>query len=166
MVTSLWIAVTSRSYAMCSRANPGASYTPRLFASMMRFSIWSLMPSPCRPPISFAASTRSTSDSKVRPLTATGHPSWNRTETSSGAMSTAGSQWATPMIGDTISMLTARLSNDFASCVAPQKLAHLGPTAQLGDELRIETRLVDAHVRVHQQRVPVEPLDVVALVRA
>ena len=43
--------------------------------------------------------------------------------TSSAAMSTDGSQWATPMIGATISIVVDSDSSDFASCVAPQMLA-------------------------------------------
>ena len=47
---------------------------PRLLASMTRFSIWSDMPSPCRPPISFTACTSSTGSSYCFPSTATGRP--------------------------------------------------------------------------------------------
>ena len=43
--------------------------------------------------------------------------------------------------------------------------AHLPAAAELADERRVEPRLVDAQVRVGQQPVPVEPLDVVALER-
>ena len=79
-------------------------------------------------------------------------------------------------------------SSDFASCVAPQmlasveyafsvrvavrevvrdeELAHLLAPAELVDEVVVEPRLVDAQVGVDQQPVPVEPLDVVALVGA
>src|SRR5690606_5725226 len=44
-----------------------------------------------------------------------------------------------------------------------EPLAHLGPAAQLLDELGIQPRLVDAQAGVAQQTVAVEPLDVVAL---
>ncbi|CAB5011919.1 unannotated protein [freshwater metagenome] len=47
-----------------------------------------------------------------------------------------------------------------------EELAHLGAATQLGDEIVIEPRLVDAQLRVHQQAVAIEALDVVALVRA
>ena len=47
---------------------------------------------------------------------------------------------------------------------ADEELAHLGPAAELGDELRIEPRLVDAQAAVDEQPVAVEALDVVALV--
>ena len=47
---------------------------------------------------------------------------------------------------------------------ADEELAHLGPAAELGDELGVEPRLVDAQVGVHEQAVAVEALDVVALV--
>ena len=45
-----------------------------------------------------------------------------------------------------------------------QPFAHLGPAAQLGHELPVQPGLVDAQPRVGQQAVTVEPLDVVALV--
>ena len=45
-----------------------------------------------------------------------------------------------------------------------EELAHLGAAAELVDERRVEPRLVDAQVRVDQQAVAVEALDVVALV--
>ena len=73
--------------------------------------------------MALAAITRSTRESNVSPLMATGQPSSKRTDTSSVTISTFGSQWATPMIGVTISMLVASSSSDFASWVAPQMLA-------------------------------------------
>ncbi len=90
---------------------------------MMRFSIWSDMPRPWRPPITLASWTRATGSSYDVPLIATGRPSWNRMVTSSAAMSTAGSQNLTPMIGSTVSRETSRCSSVFASWVAPQMLA-------------------------------------------
>ena len=90
------------------------------------------------------------------------------------------------MIGSTISILVASSSSDLASWVAPQmlasveyafsvgsrygrsrgdeELAHLGPAAELVDELLVEPRLVDPQRRVDEQAVAVEALDVVALV--
>ena len=47
-----------------------------------------------------------------------------------------------------------------------QELAHLGAAAELVDEVVVEPRLVDAQVRVDEQAVAVEALDVVALVGA
>ena len=44
-----------------------------------------------------------------------------------------------------------------------EPLAHLGPAAELVDELRVEPGLVDPQRGVGQQPVAVEPLDVVAL---
>ena len=92
------------------------------------------------------------------------------------------------MIGSTSSIPTDSSSSAFASCVAPQmlasveyafslgsrygrpraseELAHLGPPAELADEVLIEPRLVDPQRRVDEQPVAVEALDVVALVRA
>ena len=96
---------------------------PRLLASMMRFSIWSLMPRPWRPPIVLASITRATWSENSVPLMATGQPSSKRTVTSSGSIDTSGRQWATPMIGSTISIPVASSSSALASCVAPQMLA-------------------------------------------
>ena len=95
---------------------------PRLFASITRFSIWSDMPSPCRPPIAFAVRISSTGSSMRTPSIATGMPSSKATVTVSGWMS-APFQWATPMIGSTIFMLVASSSRSFASCVAPSRFA-------------------------------------------
>ena len=96
---------------------------PRDLASMIRFSIWSDMPSPCRPPTSLASWTSATGSVKSTPLIATGRPWTKRTVTSSAAISTAGSQNFTPMIGSTVSSETSRCSRVLASWVAPQMLA-------------------------------------------
>ena len=96
---------------------------PRDLASMMRFSIWSDMPMPCRPPISLTSWTSSTGSSYCLPLTATGRPLSNLIVTSSVSMCTSGSQNFTPMIGSTVSSETSRCSRVFASWVAPQMLA-------------------------------------------
>ncbi len=96
---------------------------PRDFASMMRFSIWSDMPRPCRPPMVLASWTSSTGSSYRLPLMATGRPASNRTVTSSVSMGTEGSQNFTPMIGVMLSRETSRCSRVFASWVAPQMLA-------------------------------------------
>ena len=45
-----------------------------------------------------------------------------------------------------------------------EPLGHLRAAAELGDEVRVEPRLVDPQRRVGEQAVAVEPLDVVALV--
>ena len=63
---------------------------PRLLASMMRFSIWSDMPRPWRPPIALASWTSSTRSGNSRPPSATGQPSAKRTVTRSGAIGDAG----------------------------------------------------------------------------
>ena len=96
---------------------------PRLLASITRFSIWSDMPSPCRPPTAFAVRISSTGSAIVVPSIATGNPRANSIVTTSGSMSTAGSQCATPMIGSTIFIEVASSSRSFASCVAPSRLA-------------------------------------------
>ena len=49
--------------------------------------------------------------------------------------------------------------------VVDEPLAHLVAAAELGDEVGVEPRLVDAQVGVGEQAVAVEPLDVVALER-
>ncbi len=98
----------------------------------------------------------------------------------------AGSQWATPMIGSTIFMLVPRCSRSFASCVAPSRLASveyaLSTEAPCGmprsashslisrrppsseTNFVVEPRLVDPQARVREQAVAVEALDVVPLV--
>ncbi len=96
---------------------------PRLLASMIRFSIWSDMPSPCRPPIALASRTSATGSSNSAPLIATGRPTSNRIRTSSDPIDTDGSQNGTPMIGSTISMDVFRYSSCLASWVAPQMFA-------------------------------------------
>ena len=92
------------------------------------------------------------------------------------------------MIGLTIDTPRSRNSRSFASWVAPRMFelveyalsalirysrpapsevgGHLGPAAQLVDEILVQPRLVDPKLRVDEQPVAVEPLDVVALVRA
>ncbi len=90
---------------------------------MMRFSIWSLMPRPWRPPIALASMTSATASSNRRPLSETGRPISKPTVTSSVAISTDGSQYLTPMMGSTVSRETFRSSRVLASCVAPQMLA-------------------------------------------
>lgn len=57
------------------------------------------------------------------PLTVTGRPCSKPIVTSSGAISTSGSQNRTPMMGSTVSMPVSRCSSVLASCVAPQMLA-------------------------------------------
>ena len=94
---------------------------PRLFASMIRFSIWSHMPRPWRPPIAFASSSNATSSANVAPLSATGRPSSKRTLTVSAFTATSSRQNATPMIGSTMRMPRSRNSRSFASWVAPSR---------------------------------------------
>ena len=47
--------------------------------------------------------------------------------------------------------------------VLDEPLAHLGPAAELADEVGVQPRLVDPQAGVGEQTVAVEPLDVVAL---
>lgn len=96
---------------------------PRLLASMTRFSIWSDMPSPWRPPIALASMTRSTEEENSLPLMVTGRPCSKPMVTSSVSICTDGSQNLTPMMGSTVSRPVSRCSRVFASWVAPQMLA-------------------------------------------
>ena len=73
--------------------------------------------------MALASNTRSTWESNAAPLRVVGQPSVNPMVTSSVAISTSGSQWATPMIGVTSSIEVPRSSSAFASWVAPQMLA-------------------------------------------
>ena len=161
---------------------------PRLLASMMRFSIWSLMPRPCRPPMRLASRISSTGSAKSTPLSATGRPSSKRTLTRSRLISTSSRQNATPMIGlddrhagrEVLEVLglvrgaehvrVGRVRLLGRHLVAEAGLLHerrhLGAAAELVDELLVEPGLVDPERRVGQQAVAVEPLDVVALVGA
>ena len=161
---------------------------PRLLASMIRFSIWSDMPRPWRPPIALASVHQvDRRSANSLPLIATGRPWSKPTVTSSAAISTDGSQNRTPMIGSTISMPVSRCSSGLglvggapdvgvggvrllgavavrAGRARASHSRHLRAAAELGDEVGVEPRLVDAQVRVGEQAVAVEPLDVVALV--
>ena len=161
---------------------------PRDLASMIRFSIWSDMPRPCRPPISLASCTRRRPRSSyVVPLTATGRPRSKRTVTSSGSIATVGVPelhahdrldglqrdvevleglglvGGAPDVGvGGVGLLGAVA---VGQVVRGEPLAHLVPAAELGDEVGVEPGLVDAQVGVGEQAVAVEPLDVVALER-
>ena len=92
---------------------------PRLLASMTRFSIWSLMPKPWRPPMRLASRKSETSESKRLPLSATGTPCSQVTVSLSVSIFVAGFQCATPMMGVTTIIDLSRCSRSFASCVAP-----------------------------------------------
>ena len=156
---------------------------------MIRFSIWSLMPRPWRPPIALASMHEL--DAVVERLAVDrDRPALReaRRATTSGSISTPGSQWATPMIGSTMSidrveqlellrlvrgapdvrvgrvrlLGASRGRADRAS--VSHSLISAAP-AELVDELGVQPRLVDAQVRVGEQPVAVEALDVVALVR-
>ena len=151
----------------------------------MRFSIWSLMPSPCRPPIALASSTRATGSSRT-PLIATGRPRSNctrdvlrrdrhrlvpvrdahdRLDDLDGGVQVLeplGLVGGAPDVGVGGVRLLGR--GAVGQVAGQQPFAHLGPAAQLGHELPVQPGLVDAQPGVGQQAVAVEPLDVVALV--
>src|ERR1700753_3848641 len=138
---------------------------PRLLASMIRFSIWSDMPRPCRPPMALASITRSTAVANSLPLMETGRPWANAIVTSSAGISTSGSQNLAPMIGSTSPIPVSRGSSDLGSgggppilgavqgalCVAArvgqaggaQPLRHLLAAAELVVEVGVQPRLVD-----------------------
>ena len=90
---------------------------------MTRFSIWSLMPRPWRPPAALQAVNSSKRDAYRLPFRLTGSPCSKATVTSSGSMRTSAFQKATPMIGLTIRIPLSRNSRSFASWVAPRQLA-------------------------------------------
>jgi hypothetical protein len=73
--------------------------------------------------MALASSTRSTAEGNSLPLIDTGRPRAKPIVTSSVAISTAGSQNGTPMIGWTVSTPVSRCSRVLASWVAPQMLA-------------------------------------------
>jgi hypothetical protein len=71
---------------------------------MTRFSIWSLMPRPWRPPMRLASRNSSTRDANRLPLIEVGQPCSKPIVTSSAAIATSGRHGATPMIGSTMRM--------------------------------------------------------------
>ena len=160
---------------------------PRDLASMIRFSIWSDMPRPWRPPIALASWTSATGSSYRVPLIATGRPCSKRIVTSSVSIATDGVPelhahdrldglerdvevleglglvGGAPDVG--VGGVRLLLAVAVGQVVLGEPLAHLGAAAELGDEVGVEPRLVDAQVGVGEQAVAVEPLDVVALER-
>ena len=155
---------------------------------MIRFSIWSLVPSPCRPPMRFASSSSSTSPRNVDAVQRDGMPLLEPDRD------------GLPRDGDVVAPrgdAHDRFDDRHAAVEAleilrfvrrPQDVGvgrirllrahpvgeagarhvgrHLGAPAELVDERLIEPRLVDPERRVRQQAVAVEPLDVVPLERA
>ena len=73
--------------------------------------------------MALARMTSSTGVANSAPLIVTGRPRSKPIVTVSGAISTAGSQNGTPMIGSTVSTPLPRCSRVLASWVAPQMLA-------------------------------------------
>ena len=146
---------------------------PRDFASMMRFSIWSLMPRPWRPPIVLASSTRATASWNSTPLMATGRPCSHRTVTSSVSIATDGSQNRDAhdrlddlhrlveelerlrLVGGAPDVGVGRVGLLGGGAVGQvarrQPLGHLVAAAELGDEVGVEPRLVDAQLGVGQR---------------
>ncbi len=140
---------------------------------------------PWRPPISLTAWTSSTGSPYVLPLTATGRPNSKRMVTSSGSMHDVGVPelhahdrldglerhvevleglglvGGAPDVG--VGGVRLLLAVAVGQVVLGEPLAHLGAAAELGDEVGVQPRLVDAQVGVGEQAVAVEPLDVVAL---
>ena len=161
---------------------------PRDLASMMRFSIWSHMPSPCRPPISLTACTRRTGavdpvvrravhgdraaaleadrdvlglDRDRRVPEPHAHDRLDGLQRDVEVLEGLGLVGGAPDVGvGGVGLLGAVA---VGQVVRGQPLAHLVPAAELGDEVRVEPGLVDQQVGVGEQPVAVEALDVVAL---
>ena len=159
---------------------------PRLFASITRFSIWSLMPSPWRPPIAFARGTARPGGELLAVRARPARRARSATVTFSGSISTrrVPVRDAHDRLDDLHARLEAlevlrlvRRAEQFASvqyafstdvpcgeAALLEVLAHLLAAAERRDERLVEPRLVDAQRRVREQAVAVEALDVVALV--
>ena len=158
---------------------------PRDLASMIRFSIWSDMPRPCRPPISLASWTSSTGSSYCLPLTATGRPGveadgdvlgldvdvgvpelhahdrLDRLQRDVEVLEGLRLVGGAPDVG--VGGVRLLLAVAVGQVVLGEPLAHLGATAELVHEVGVQPGLVDAQLGVGEQAVAVEPLDVVAL---
>ena len=147
------------------------------------------MPRPWRPPMALASIDERRPGRRTRaPLIATGQPSSKRTVTSSASIVDVGSPvgdahdrlddlhpgrqllerlglvGGAPDVGVGRVRLLLRVA--VRQAAGDEELAHLGPPAELVDELLVEPRLVDPQRRVDEQAVAVEALDVVALVGA
>ena len=158
---------------------------PRLLASMIRFSIWSDMPRPCRPPMALASSTRSTAEANSLPLIVTGRPCVEADRDVLGGdldrrvpephahdrlddldagvevLQRLGLVGGAPDVG--VGGVRLLGAVPVGQAAGEQPLRHLLAAAELGDEVGVQPRLVDAQRRVGEQAVAVEPLDVVAL---
>jgi hypothetical protein len=96
---------------------------PRLFASMIRFSIWSDMPSPCRPPTAFASWTRSTAVREVPAVDPHRPPVGELDGDVLGLDRDRRIPERDAHDRETISMDVSSSSRRLASCVAPQMFA-------------------------------------------
>ena len=181
----MWIALTSRSYAACSRAMPGRLVDAAALG--LDDPVLDLV----RHAQAVAAADRVGLHHQVDgvanslPLMVTGRPWSKPMVTSSVGISTDGVP--EPDAHDRVDRLDAgvevlqglrlvRGAPDVGvgrvgllgavavgQAVLEQPLRHLLAATQFGDEGGVEPRLVDAQLRVGQQAVAVEPLDVVAL---
>ena len=161
---------------------------PRLFASMMRFSIWSLTPSPCRPPIAVRFGHQF---DRVGELDAVQRDRQAFVEAHADFLALDGDvvaprRHAHDRLHDAhvarqlleVLRLVRRAEHVGVGRVRllgrhlvgearlSHELRHLGAAAEFVDERLVEPRLVDLQARVGEQAVAVEPLDVVALERA
>ena len=159
---------------------------PRDFASMMRFSIWSDIPSPWRPPIAFAACDELDRvvelDAVDRDGPALAESDRDRLRLDRDARVPVGD--AHDRLDDRhrpvellqllrlvrrppdVRVGRVRLLGRGAvrQAALEQPFAHLLASAELGHELLVEPGLVDAEGWVREQAVAEEALDVVALV--
>ena len=139
---------------------------PRLLASMIRFSIWSLMPRPCRPPMALASRNSATGSANglaVQRHRLALHKAHGRRFSALTAQSSR--QNGTPMMGLTILMPLSRLlkilglmgraqhvavgriglfgAHLVAEAIGGHERRHFGAAAQFVDELLVEPGLVD-----------------------
>ena len=167
---------------------PGASYTPRLFASMMRFSIWSRHAEAVAPAdgvrfehqrdfvaerLSVERHGTAVLESHAYRLGLDRHvvaPERDAHDRLHDAHALVEELEVLRLVGRAEQIRVGGVRLLRAHLVAEARLVevlrHLLAAAQLVDERGVEPRLVDAKLGIGEQAVAVEALDVVALVRA
>ena len=144
------------------------------------------MPRPWRPPMALASMTRSTAVANVLPLMPTGRPCskvirhvlggdlharvpepdahdrLDDLDADVEVLQFLGLVGGPPDVG--VGGVGLLLGVAVGQGAFGQPLGHLRASAELADEVGVQPRLVDPQLRVGQQAVAVEPLDVVALV--
>ncbi len=161
---------------------------PRLLASMTRFSIWSLMPRPCRPPMRLSSLNSSNSEANFWPADAhrnaalEGELDLFRLDLRVALPVRHAHDWVDDVQAFVEPLQVFRFvrraqhvrvravgflgAHRVRQADFDEVFAHLFAAAERVDELLIEPRLVDLQVRVGQDAVAIETLDVVALVGA